>query len=1605
MPHKRQQLKTKLLGSLTALIRERSDTADNTPVFDFIERFYKASPVEELQERSTENLYGATLSCFAWLQTWNGERRKLRVFNPSIETHGWHCNHSVIQLVHHNMPFIVDSVRMELNRRAHGIHVVHSSVLSVDAPATDAKNSSSKKNLDINLLYIEIDRTTDTKTLKEITEGLNEVLDDLCAAVDDYPLMVEQAQLLAKALAARQDDESKEAGELLQWMCRDHFTFLGFDKVDYKRTKDGVKVERDLGTELGIMRLYAPKGPKLLRTLSADEAEFRTSNIPLFFAKDYHRSRVHRPAYQDMVVVKHFDKKGVAVGEYRFVGLYTSPVYVEAPWNIPVVRKRLESIVNQSGFAKGGYAHKTLQQTFVEMPRDELMLSNDDELFINVMGIFNLQERRKVRLIHRRDISGNFNNFLYYVPRDIFNTQLRAQVQELLCDRLGVQDSEFTSYYSESVLTRVYFVLPCRDGGFNDFDPVALEEEVAALSRSWDDELGHALLEFYGEERGSRLSSRYRQAFPAAYREHFKAGSAAADIEYLEQLHQGRPIALSFYRQIEQSRDLLRFKLFAPNTALILSDVIPILENLGMRVLGEHPYRVRLESGDRYWIHDFSLEYQSGDAVDLDAVKELFQDAFENIWHQQADSDSFNRLVIGAHLNWREVAMLRAYARYNQQIRFGFSQQYIASTLARHLQITRLLVALFRAQFEPERQQSDKVKALTIRLVNSIQEGLEKVENLNDDKILRRYLDLIKATLRTNFFRTNAQGELRSYFAFKFAPGLIEQMPLPRPAFEVFVYSPQVEGVHLRGGKVARGGLRWSDRFEDYRTEVLGLVKAQQVKNAVIVPVGAKGGFVAKTIPTDASRDEIQRLGVAAYQTFIRALLDITDNLQGGEVIPPDSVVRLDEDDPYLVVAADKGTATFSDIANQIAQEYNFWLGDAFASGGSQGYDHKKMGITARGAWESVKLQFRERGIDIQNEPFTVVGIGDMSGDVFGNGMLLSEQIKLQAAFNHLHIFIDPTPDPAASFAERKRLFELPRSSWSDYESKLISTGGGIFSRASKSIEISPQMKAAFKIEADRLSPTELISALLRAPVDLIWNGGIGTYVKASSESHADVGDKANDNLRVDACDLQAKVLGEGGNLGLTQRARIEFSLNGGACNTDFIDNAGGVDCSDHEVNIKIALQSVVQAGDLTEKQRNKLLADMTDSVANLVLSNNYKQALALALAEYQLPQQNDDYPILIKQLERSAKLNRALEFIPQDEALVERAHAGAILTRPELAVLISYVKGELKERLNDPSIYSDSYVARTLFAGFPNALTERFPDAISDHQLRAEIIATHLGNALVNQMGIPFMMRVGQATGRSSADIALAWVAARDIFEIDKFWSALESLDNQVPADKLMDMMSDIQRLMRRVCVWLLRQYTQLPSPADLVERFSKPVSLLRTQLEDHLSGAPKDMWTERNQLLIDQGVPAELAREAASLDSYFALLDISLIAEQNENKLDIVCNTYFAISDLLALNWLEDQIKGLEASTRWQVQAREVFREDLNRQQHLLAGNALRLKAAGDDTEASAVEIWAQMNGAMLTRWKNLTNEMQSNQGIDSAILTVAMRELQAFNHTDPT
>ncbi|MEH6577200.1 MAG: NAD-glutamate dehydrogenase, partial [Amphritea sp.] len=1334
---------------------------------------------------------------------------------------------------------------------------------------------------------------------------------------------------------------------------------------------------------------------------------------------DSHYSLVHRPAYMDRVVIKRFDEQGNVIGKCRFHGLYTLAFYSEPMSVIPVVRSKAEAVLKRAGFDRRSHNGKELLRVMNDLPHDELLLSSEQELLDISMGIFSLHDRRKVRLLVRKDRCNQFITFLYYVPRDIFSTALRVMVQDMLVKACGASQSEFTTTFTESILARVQYVLRIDPNNPVAVDPAQLEAEVVKVSQDWSFELHAALTDVCGEEHGNRLQNNYRSAFTSAYREHFSAVSAVYDIQRIEALGEDNPVTMSFYRVLEQSQNLLRFKLFNADEPLVLSDVIPVLENLGMRVVGEHPYAVYRSDEKQFWIHDFTLIYQGAEPVVLEEVKDVFHNAFANIWSGCAENDEFNHLVIGANLSWREVAMLRAFARYSKQIRFGFSQQYIAGTLARHIQVTKLLVALFRARFQPNRQGSDKVSAVAERIESSIVDALDKVDNLNEDKILRRFLELITATLRTSYFQCDAAGELKDYFSFKLNPRAIAGIPEPRPMFEVFVYSARVEGVHLRGGKVARGGLRWSDRLEDYRTEVLGLVKAQQVKNSVIVPVGAKGGFVPKKLPTTGGREAFQAEGIASYQIFISALLDITDNLVGGEVVPPIDVVRHDEDDPYFVVAADKGTATFSDIANAIAEERGFWLGDAFASGGSQGYDHKGMGITARGAWESVKLHFRELGLDSQSEEFSVIAIGDMAGDVFGNGMLLSEHIQLCAAFNHLHIFIDPEPDAASSFIERKRLFELPRSSWEDYNAELISTGGGIFSRAAKWLDISPQMQARFNIKEDRLSPNDLLTALLKAPVDLIWNGGIGTYVKASHESHAEVGDKANDSLRINGNQLRCRVLGEGGNLGFTQQGRMEFCANGGKSNTDFIDNAGGVDCSDHEVNIKILLNEVVANGDMTVKQRNALLREMTDEVSELVLQNNYKQAQAISVAHNHAHRSMDEYTRLISRLEAAGKLDRELEFIPADDVLQERKQAGLGLTRPELSVLISYVKAELKVALSESWITDDVYLSKEVLTAFPHRLVADFSEQIETHRLRPEIIATQIANGMVNSMGVTFAERLCQISGAGFGEVAAAFVIARDVFGIDQLWRDIEALDNQVNSALQQQMMADVIRLIRRATYWFLRNQRPSIDVAAAVEQFRPGVQQISSQLAELLKGEPLDRWQQKHDALVTTGVPAELAAMVAGADSLYSLLGIIQAAEQTGESLQRVAQIHFGLGDRLELHWFDHQVQELAASTHWETMVRDGFREDLTNHQQAITVSVLNAdgfdgsdnrdaSVSGEDsvsrekTGDALVDQWLENNSQLLARWQGLLNEIRGSAQRDYAIFTVAIRELLELAQT---
>lgn len=1572
----------------------------------FAEQFFGIISMDELTQRRLSDLAGCTLSAWRLLERFDHAQPQVRVYNPDYERHGWQSTHTAVEVLHHDLPFLVDSVRTELNRRGYSIHTLQTTVLSVrrgdkgELLEILPKGTQGDDVLHESLMYLEIDRCANAAELNVLTKELEQVLSEVRAAVTDFePMKAKVQEILTNLDNSRFAVDAEEKNEIkgfLEWLVGNHFTFLGYEEFVVTDHADGGHIEYDQSSFLGLT--------KTLRTgMTHDDTRIEDYAVNylrepklLTFAKAAHPSRVHRPAYPDYVSIREIDADGKVIKECRFMGLYTSSVYGESVRTIPYIRRKVEEIEHRSGFQSKAHLGKELAQVLEVLPRDDLFQTPVDELFSTVMSIVQIQERNKIRVFLRKDPYGRFCYCLAYVPRDIYSTEVRQKIQQVLMDRLKASDCEFWTFFSESVLARVQLILRVDPKNRIDIDPQQLENEVIQACRSWQDDYSALTVEAFGEAQGTNVLADFPKGFPAGYRERFAAHSAVVDMQHLLNLSDKNPLVMSFYQplgQVSGQREL-HCKLYHADTPLALSDVLPILENLGLRVLGEFPYRLRHTNGREFWIHDFAFTAAEGLDLDIQQLNDTLQDAFVHIVRGDAENDAFNRLVLTAGLPWRDVALLRAYARYLKQIRLGFDLGYIASTLNNHTDIARELTRLFKTRFYLARKLSgDDLDDMQQRLEHAILSALDDVQVLNEDRILRRYLDLIKATLRTNFYQTDANGHNKSYFSFKFNPHLIPELPKPVPKFEIFVYSPRVEGVHLRFGNVARGGLRWSDREEDFRTEVLGLVKAQQVKNSVIVPVGAKGGFLPRRLPLGGSRDEIAAEGIACYRIFISGLLDITDNLKDGALVPPANVVRHDQDDPYLVVAADKGTATFSDIANGIAIDYGFWLGDAFASGGSAGYDHKKMGITAKGAWVGVQRHFRERGINVQEDSITVVGVGDMAGDVFGNGLLMSDKLQLVAAFNHMHIFIDPNPDPATSFAERQRMFDLPRSAWSDYDTSIMSEGGGIFSRSAKSIAISPQMQERFDIKADKLTPTELLNALLKAPVDLLWNGGIGTYVKASTESHADVGDKANDALRVNGNELRCKVVGEGGNLGMTQLGRVEFGLNGGGSNTDFIDNAGGVDCSDHEVNIKILLNEVVQAGDMTAKQRNELLASMTDEVGGLVLGNNYKQTQALSLAARRALPRIAEYKRLMNDLEGRGKLDRAIEFLPAEDQINERVAAGHGLTRPELSVLISYSKIDLKEQLLNSLVPDDDYLTRDMETAFPPTLVNKFSAAMRRHRLKREIVSTQIANDLVNHMGITFVQRLKESTGMTPANVAGAYVIVRDIFHLPHWFRQIEALDYQVSADVQLELMDELMRLGRRATRWFLRARRNEQNAARDVAHFGPHLKELGLKLDELLSGEIRENWQVRYQAYVAAGVPELLARMVAGTSHLYTLLPIIEAADVTGQDPAEVAKAYFAVGSALDITWYISQISALPVENNWQALAREAFRDDVDWQQRAITISVLQ---RGEGSVEARLESWMAQHDNMIERWRAMLVEIRAASGTDYAMYAVANREL---------
>lgn len=1594
-----------IIDQLRIFLQKRFSAKEIVLMEAFALRYYGACALDDLIKRPLSELFGAFISHWQLLYQRKPGELKIRIFNPVLLQDGWQSTHTIIEVSTDDIPFLVDSMRMEINRSGFQVHyAIHFGGLKV---------KRNEKNCIVEVLpvgdmnpdayseapiYFEIDRQTDQDDMKKLKASLIRVLGDVKIAVADWHSIMMKVEETINELEINpppfDSAEVNESKDFLHWLINNHFTFLGCR--DYKLIGNGsnralqviplsgLGVLRDDGKTV-VSKNYADLPPQARK--------LALSKNVLIIAKTSTKSTVHRDTYTDYIGVKRFNEKGELIGERRFIGLYTSTAYHSSPRYIPFLRHKVAKVIQEFHYPPDSHNGKEVVHILETLPRDDLFQATHEELVTLTHGILHLQERKKIRLFIRKDSYGRYFSCLVYVPREIFNTELSMAMQDVLMHSLNGIESNFTTYFSDSVLARIHFLIRVNPRTPIEYNTTQIESILVDISRSWADELKTHLIKQFGEAEGLKYYAKYRKSFPASYTEYYMPSAAIEDIKQIENLQSENAIGMLFY---QTGTTALRLKLFH-RAQIALSDVMPMLENMGLRIIGERPHQVIFKDGQVVWISDFDMVHDKTNIGNVETLRENFQDAFVNIWLHHAEDDGFNRLVLEASLTWYEIAVLRAYTKYIWQIGFTFSQAYMEQTLVTHAAITRLLLELFTIRFTTEFTANNRPSVT--KVVEKIENALEAVTSLDEDRIIRKMLEVILATVRTNFFQKTPENKQKTYISFKLNPAAISDLPLPRPQLEIFVYSPRVEGVHLRGGKVARGGLRWSDRKEDYRTEILGLMKAQQVKNSLIVPVGAKGGFFPKQLPIGGDRDAILAEAIYCYSTFIRGLLDVTDNIEDKQIIPPPNVVCYDEDDPYLVVAADKGTATFSDIANGISKEYRFWLGDAFASGGSAGYDHKKMGITARGAWESVKRHFRELNLNPDKNDFTVIGIGDMSGDVFGNGMLLSKHIKLLAAFNHEHIFVDPDPDPLLSFDERQRLFNLPRSLWSDYNSKLISKGGGIFSRLAKSIKMTQEIKNVFAIEADYLIPNEFIKAILKAPVTLIWNGGIGTFIKASYETHAEVGDRSNDAIRIDAPEVKAKVIGEGGNLGVTQLGRIEYSLNGGIVYTDFIDNSAGVDCSDHEVNIKILLNKLVIDKQMTLNKRNKLLEAMTNEVIELVLRDNYEQTQILSLEASVALQTMDLFTRYMQELEKSGRLNRKLEFLPNNKILLERKANGQGLTRPEIAILISYCKLYLKQSILLTNIPEVPYFTHYLLLAFPPLLQKKYLQAMKEHPLKREIIATQIAKQMTDHMGINFVERLHRETGAPIAFIIRAYFVALEIYGVSTLWPQIESLDAVVSIAVQQKMMLQIYYLLRRATRWFLRNRKENLNMEKTIKEFSPSITELIKLLPALLTETDALALKTETDYYISQGVPNALAKKIACCNILFSSLDIVQASAGNRLPMQDVAKMYYSLSTLMDLNWLREQMNAYSMENQWDELARSNFRDDLDYAQRELSVNILNYAKAHklkNKTTNEKINALFTQNNSLIQRWQTFINEIKSGNYGGFVAYSVILREL---------
>ncbi len=1516
---------------------------------------------------------------------------------------GRELNLQALQIVQADAPFLVDSVMGEVTEGGYAVQAMFHPVVEVGRDADGQRHKGEPRRRE-SMIMVLIEPVGPERG-EALVQGVMAALADVRAAVTDFEAMRALMRRTIEELDRTAPDavrgEIPEDLDFLRWMTGDHFVFLGARIYEYPRTPEGDYAQEEphfnAAGSLGVLRdqsrsvLRRDSEPAMLSPASRRYLD----DTPMVAAKSNVRSRVHRRTYMDYIGVKRYGPDGKAFGEVRFVGLFTAAAYEQSVRHVPLIRRKVANVLARAGKAPGGHNEKRLKNILETYPRDELFQMGEDDLLRIAQGIVHLYDRPRVRLFERRDPFDRFVSVLLFVPRERYDSGLDRKVGAMLAQAWGGRVSASYPSFSDSPLARVHYIVGYRPGDHAEPDLEVLEAEIAQATRTWDDRFAEVLRRSgMSSERAVDLTRRYGAAFPPGYRDLYGAEEALADIEVIES-ESADPIKVRAYRTPEDGKLQFRFKLYREGQAAPLSDVMPILENMGLKGLIEEGLEVEHERRDgsraTVWVHDFVLEDERGEHLVFSEVKEPFETAFLAVWSGRTENDAFNRLVLELSVSWREAALVRALARHRQQSGLDPSPAVQTAALSEFPGVARLILDLFRTKFDPAVKADLAVRTERADVVfGHIVDALQHVESLDADRVLRRLALLVRAAKRTNYYQLDAAGQPKPYISFKVASRELDDLPEPKPYREIFVWAPHVEGVHLRFGPVARGGLRWSDRREDFRTEVLGLAKAQQVKNAVIVPVGAKGGFYPKQLPRGGTPDVIRAEGVRAYKTFLAGLLDITDNLDAtGEVVRPPGVIVHDGDDPYLVVAADKGTATFSDIANGVAEDYGFWLGDAFASGGSVGYDHKAMAITAKGAWEAVKRHFRELGKDIQSEPFSVVGVGDMSGDVFGNGMLLSQQTRLVAAFDHRHLFFDPDPDPAASWAERKRLFDLPRSSWADYDSRLISPGGGVFPRTAKSIPLTPQIKALLGVKEDSLAPAELVKAVLRAPCELLYLGGIGTYVKAPTESDADVGDKANDPVRVNATELRCTVVGEGANLGFTQAGRIAFARAGGRIDTDAIDNSAGVDCSDHEVNIKILTGQVERAGRMKRKARNILLQSMTDEVATHVLAHNYDQTLSLSLQEATAPYDLDAQARFMAALVAEGRLDRKVETLPGPAAIAELAAQHKGLTRPELAVLLAYGKLELSHEIVQSSAPDDPFFLQTLKGYFPTPLA-KFEADMKRHRLRREIIATVLANDMVNQVGPTFAQRLKLATGCDTVGLIRFFEAARRILRLDEAWDATSALDGKTPARAQMMLYQELAVLLRRQTFWLARRPPQSGVTLEgLIKVYRPAADLLRAEGLGLFAPFVRTQAEGRVRDMVKAGAPKELAASVAALRPLMTLSNLADMARKARWDVVAVARIYQAVGAAFVFDRLRAAAGSLVGGgEHYERMAVRRLIEDLLGQQLAVTSAVMAFSGneqAGADAAAakSTVQSWSAMRRDQVKTTRQTIDEIEQSAG----------------------